>query len=104
MNNKKIILKSNEAYNLINNAISSNRVIKDGKLLTPSEVEELIYYLLEQEYRNDLYSIELTNDIEDEQQRIREQLESGDIIMKFNDRNKKDLKGEVKSEKIYYEL
>ena len=104
MKNKKIILKSNEAYNLINNAIASNRVIKDGKLLTPSEVEELIYYLLEQEYRNDLYSIELTNDIEDEQQRIREQLESGDIIMKFNDRNKKDLKGEVKSEKIYYEL
>ena len=93
------ILKSNEAYNLITSAINSNRVIEDGKLLTPSEVEELIYYLLKDIYK-DKY-IRLTNDNENELQRIIDQLRYGDIVVRLP---KEDLNVEVKSEKPYMGL
>lgn len=93
---KTHILRSNEAYNLITNAIDSNRVIEDGKLLTPSEVEELIYYLLKDIYK-DKY-IRLTNDNENELQRIIDQLRYGDIVIRLP---KEDLNIEVKSEKPY---
>ena len=103
MNRKTHILRSNEAYNLITNAIAQNRKIKDGKLLTPSEVEELIYYLLKDIYK-DKY-IRLTNDNENEQQRIIDQLRYGDIVIRLP---KEDLNVEVKSEKpykgLYYRL
>ena len=96
MDRKTHILRSNEAYNLITNAIASNRVIEDGKLLTPSEVEELIYYLLKDIYK-DKY-IRLTNDNENELQRIIDQLRYGDIVVRLP---KEDLNIEVKSEKPY---
>lgn len=93
---KTHILRSNEAYELITNAIDSNRVIEDGKLLTPSEVEELIYYLLKDIYK-DKY-IRLTNDNENELQRIIDQLRYGDIVIRLP---KEDINVEVKSEKPY---
>ena len=93
---KTHILRSNEAYNLITSAINSNRVIEDGKLLTPSEVEELIYYLLEQEYRNDLFNISLTKD------NTINQLRFGDITITTNDGE--IITNEVKSEKPYQDL
>lgn len=99
MDRKTHILRSNEAYNLITNAIASNRVIKDGKLLTPSEVEELIYYLLKDIYK-DKY-IRLTKDNENELQRIIDQLRYGDIVIRLP---KEDINIEVKSEKPYMGL
>ena len=96
MDRYKYQLKSNEAYELITSAINSNRVIEDGKLLTPSEVEELIYYLLKDIYK-DKY-IRLTNDNENELQRIIDQLRYGDIVVRLP---KEDLNIEVKSEKPY---
>ena len=96
MDRRTHILRSNEAYNLITNAIASNRVIEDGKLLTPSEVEELIYYLLEQEYRNDLFNISLTKD------NTINQLRFGDITITTNDGE--IITNEVKSEKPYQDL
>ena len=100
MENKKIILKSNEAYALITSAIAQNRV--GEKLLTPSEVEELIYYYLEQEYKEKLYSIRMTKDNENQQQIIIDQLRYGDIRVRLNNGN--DLNIEIKSEKPYQEL
>ena len=100
MENKKIILKSNEAYALITSAIAQNRV--GEKLLTPSEVEELIYYYLEQEYKENLYSIRMTKDNENQQQIIIDQLRYGDIRVRLNNGN--DLNIEIKSEKPYQEL
>lgn len=99
MKNKKIILKSNEAHELINNAIMENRVCRNGKLLTPSEIEELIYYLLEQEYNNSY--IRLTKDCETEEQRIIDQIRFGDIRVRLD---KEDINVEVKSEKPYMGL
>ena len=99
MDRRTHILRSNEAYNLITNAIAQNRKIKDGKLLTPSEVEELIYYLLKDIYK-DKY-IRLTNDNENELQRIIDQLRYGDIVVRLP---KEDLNIEVKSEKPYMGL
>ena len=96
MDRYKYQLKSNEAYELITSAINSNRVIEDGKLLTPTEVEELIYYLLKDIYK-DKY-IRLTNDNENELQRIIDQLRYGDIVVRLP---KEDLNIEVKSEKRY---
>ena len=96
MDRYKYQLKSNEAYNLITNAIAQNRKVKDGKLLTPSEVEELVYYLLKDIYK-DKY-IRLTNDNENELQRIIDQLRYGDIVIRLP---KEDINIEVKSEKPY---
>ena len=94
MNNKKIILKSNEAYALITSAISSNRV--GEKLLTPTEVEELIYYLLEQEYKDNIFNMRLTKD------NTINQLRFGDITIITNDGE--IITNEVKSEKTYQGL
>ena len=94
MNNKKIILKSNEAYALITSAIASNRV--GEKLLTPSEVEELIYYLLEQEYKDNIFNMRLTKD------NTVNQLRFGDITIITNDGE--IITNEVKSEKPYQGL
>ena len=94
MNNKKIILKSNEAYALITSAISNNRV--GEKLLTPTEVEELIYYLLEQEYKDNIFNIRLTKD------NAINQLRFGDIVITTNDGE--IITNEVKSEKTYQGL
>lgn len=106
MENKKIILKSNEAHNLITSAIASNRVCRNGKLLTPSEVEELIYYLLKQQYNNDLFNIRLTRDCNTEEEIIKQQMKFGDIVVILNDGN--IITNEVKSEKpykgLYYKL
>ena len=94
MNNKKIILKSNEAYALITSAISNNRV--GEKLLTPTEVEELIYYLLEQEYKDNIFNMRLTKD------NTINQLRFGDITIITNDGE--IITNEVKSEKPYQGL
>ena len=69
------ILKSNDCYNMMTGS----------PILNGEEAEKLVYYYLLDKYRDDILSIELTRDIEDEYERIKAQLRYGDIHIVFKD-------------------
>lgn len=85
MMNQHKILKSNDCYNMM----TGNPILND------EEAERLVYYYLLDKYKDDISTIELTRDIQDEEERIRQQLKHGDIRITF--KNGKTLDVEVKA-------
>ena len=75
MENKHIILKDEECY----------KMMTGSPILNGEEAEELVYYYLRDKYKDNLFSIILTRDIEPHEEMIREQVQNGDVKVITND-------------------